>query len=451
MKIESVSGFAAITPDPATSRKLYLGTLGLPLEGAESEPSYIHTESLDGAKHFGVWPLEQAAEACFGTKTWPEETPIPQASIEFEVADAPAVGPAAEELRAAGYKPHPRGPRGAVGADRRADPLPGGPDRGHLLRALVARGRLNSSHSATGIRQCDDRWLNATHSRPSSRPSAPICGRSPTGCSVRSARPTTRCRRRGCASAAPTPARSRTSGGWLTTVVGRVCLDMLRSRRPRREEPLDTHVPEPIVDAATATRPRARGAARRLGRARAARRARDADPGRAARVRPARHVRRAVRRDRADRRPLARRPPASSPAAPGAGCGARRPTPDADLARQREVVDAFLAAAREGDFDALRRRARPRRRAARRRRRPPAALDASVHGAEAVAEQALQFARLAPSRPARARQRRRRHARRPATAGRCRSMAFTVRGGRIVAIDILADPARLRDVVAELD
>ncbi len=104
MKIESVSGFAAIAPDPATSRKLYLDTLGLPLEGAESEPSYIHTESLDGAKHFGVWPLEQAAEACFGTKTWPEDTPVPQASIEFEVADAAAVGPAAEELRAAGYE-----------------------------------------------------------------------------------------------------------------------------------------------------------------------------------------------------------------------------------------------------------------------------------------------------------------------------------------------------------
>ena len=94
-------------------------------------------------------------------------------------------------------------------------------------------------------------------------------------------------------------------------------------------------------------RPRARGAAGRLGRARAARRARHADPGRAARVRAARHVRRAVRRDRADRRPLRDRRPASSPAARGAACSGQ----DADAAtptslRQREVVDAFLAAAR---------------------------------------------------------------------------------------------------------
>ena len=104
MKIEFVSAMTVITPDPPTSRKLYLDALGLPLEGAESDPDYIHTESLEGAKHFGVWPLEQAAEACYGTKTWPEGTPIPQASVEFEVAEAAAVAPAADELRAAGYE-----------------------------------------------------------------------------------------------------------------------------------------------------------------------------------------------------------------------------------------------------------------------------------------------------------------------------------------------------------
>jgi DNA-directed RNA polymerase specialized sigma24 family protein len=43
------------------------------------------------------------------------------------------------------------------------------------------------------------------------------------------------------------PSRIENLGGWLTTVVGRVCLDMLRSRRSRREEPLGPHVPEPIV------------------------------------------------------------------------------------------------------------------------------------------------------------------------------------------------------------
>ena len=101
MEIEFISGVAVITADPAASRKLYLDALGLPLEGDE----YIHSESIEGAKHFGVWPLSQAAQACYGTDTWPEGLPIPQVSVEFEVASAEAVAPAAEELRAAGYEP----------------------------------------------------------------------------------------------------------------------------------------------------------------------------------------------------------------------------------------------------------------------------------------------------------------------------------------------------------
>ena len=56
-----------------------------------------------GAKHFGVWPLAQAAQACFGTPEWPSERTVPQASIEFEVADAAAVSPAAEELEGEGF------------------------------------------------------------------------------------------------------------------------------------------------------------------------------------------------------------------------------------------------------------------------------------------------------------------------------------------------------------
>ena len=66
-------------------------------------------------------------------------------------------------------------------------------------------------------------------------------------------------------------------GGWLTTVVARVSLDMLRPRKSRGEEPLGAHVPEPIVGHADARRPRARGAARRLRGARAAGGARDAE------------------------------------------------------------------------------------------------------------------------------------------------------------------------------
>jgi catechol 2,3-dioxygenase-like lactoylglutathione lyase family enzyme len=101
MEIEFISGFAVITPDPAASRKLYLDALGLALDGDD----YIHSESIEGAKHFGVWPLSQAAQACYGTDTWPEGVPIPQVSVEFEVASPEAVAPAAEELRAAGYEP----------------------------------------------------------------------------------------------------------------------------------------------------------------------------------------------------------------------------------------------------------------------------------------------------------------------------------------------------------
>jgi catechol 2,3-dioxygenase-like lactoylglutathione lyase family enzyme len=101
MEIEFISGVAVITPDPAASRKLYLDALGLPLEGDD----YIHSESIEGAKHFGVWPLSQAAQACYGTDTWPDGVPVPQVSVEFEVGSPEAVAPAAEELQAAGYEP----------------------------------------------------------------------------------------------------------------------------------------------------------------------------------------------------------------------------------------------------------------------------------------------------------------------------------------------------------
>jgi catechol 2,3-dioxygenase-like lactoylglutathione lyase family enzyme len=104
MEIEFIASFAVITPDPAESRKLYLDALDLPLEGAESDPDYLHSENLAGARHFGVWPLAQAAQACFGTDAWPEGTAVPQASVEFEVADPDAVAAAAAELREAGHE-----------------------------------------------------------------------------------------------------------------------------------------------------------------------------------------------------------------------------------------------------------------------------------------------------------------------------------------------------------
>jgi catechol 2,3-dioxygenase-like lactoylglutathione lyase family enzyme len=103
MDIEFIAGFAVIAPDPATSRGLYVDVLGLPLE-ATAGSDYFHSEGIAGAKHFGVWPLAEAAEACFGSPEWPNDVAVPQASVEFEVADPAAVGSAAAELRAAGFE-----------------------------------------------------------------------------------------------------------------------------------------------------------------------------------------------------------------------------------------------------------------------------------------------------------------------------------------------------------
>jgi hypothetical protein len=101
VKIEFLSTAAVIAPDPSASRQLYAGALGLPLEGRGS--GYHRSERIAGCKSFGIWPLSQAAEACFGTPAWPAERPVPQVSIEFDVGEASAVGPAAQELEQAGY------------------------------------------------------------------------------------------------------------------------------------------------------------------------------------------------------------------------------------------------------------------------------------------------------------------------------------------------------------
>jgi catechol 2,3-dioxygenase-like lactoylglutathione lyase family enzyme len=100
MKIEFIASVAVITADPPTSHLFYRDAIGLPLQG---DDDYIHSETIEGCKHFGVWPLSQAARACFGVDEWPAEQQVPQASIEFEVADAEAVTAAGEELQAAGY------------------------------------------------------------------------------------------------------------------------------------------------------------------------------------------------------------------------------------------------------------------------------------------------------------------------------------------------------------
>ncbi len=97
MDIEFIASMSVIAAEPAESRKLFVEALGLPLKAADGD-DYFHSEEIGGAKHFGVWPLAQAAQACFGTPEWPSERTVPQASIEFEVADAGAVAAAAEEL-----------------------------------------------------------------------------------------------------------------------------------------------------------------------------------------------------------------------------------------------------------------------------------------------------------------------------------------------------------------
>ena len=103
MEIEFVSGVAVIAPDPAQSRRLYVDTLGLPLT-SQSGDGYLHSERIPGTKHFGVWPLAQAAEACFGNEEWPAHLAVPRVSVEFDVADVAGVQAASDELLAAGYE-----------------------------------------------------------------------------------------------------------------------------------------------------------------------------------------------------------------------------------------------------------------------------------------------------------------------------------------------------------
>jgi catechol 2,3-dioxygenase-like lactoylglutathione lyase family enzyme len=102
MKIEFVTSIAVIAPDPPESRRLYMDVLGLPLRQLDGE--YFATDELGGCKHFGVWPLSQAAESCFGSPTWPADVLRPQLSLEFEVADEDAVALGVAELQSQRYQ-----------------------------------------------------------------------------------------------------------------------------------------------------------------------------------------------------------------------------------------------------------------------------------------------------------------------------------------------------------
>ena len=101
MDVLFITSVSVVTPDPAGSRRLFVDALGLPLERMGGE--YFASEHIDGSKHFGVWPLAEAAQACFGTPEWPADRPLPQLSIEFEVADGDAVAAGAAELAERGF------------------------------------------------------------------------------------------------------------------------------------------------------------------------------------------------------------------------------------------------------------------------------------------------------------------------------------------------------------
>ena len=101
MDVLFVASVSIVTPDPVGSRRLFVDALGLPLERMGGE--YFASEHIEGSKHFGVWPLAEAAEACFGTAEWPADRPVPQVSVEFELADGDAVAAGAAELEGAGF------------------------------------------------------------------------------------------------------------------------------------------------------------------------------------------------------------------------------------------------------------------------------------------------------------------------------------------------------------
>jgi hypothetical protein len=99
IKVLFVAGFGAIVRDRVAGRKLYGETLNISFK--EEQGGYLHTEALKGARSFALWPLEQAAQSCFGENSWPQNTPVPQAWLEFDVDD---VEDATAELESRGYR-----------------------------------------------------------------------------------------------------------------------------------------------------------------------------------------------------------------------------------------------------------------------------------------------------------------------------------------------------------
>ncbi|MEU7578130.1 sigma-70 family RNA polymerase sigma factor [Streptomyces sp. NPDC041068] len=244
----------------------------------------------------------------------------------------------------------------------------------------------------------------------------------------------------------------RNLGGWLTTVVGRICLDLLRSRQSRREDSLDataqaaweSHVPDPVVSRLDAVDPEQEVLlADSVGLALLVVLDTLAPAERLALVLhdmfavPFDEIAPVVERSAAATRQLASR--------------ARRrvqgsaPAPETDVAKQREVVEAWMAATRAGDFEALLELLDPDVVLRADTGELSSGLSKLVRGAATVAGQAAMFAKLAehqymvlvnglPGLVA-------------APGGEVVSLgSFTVVDGRIVEIDIIADRERLRSL-----
>jgi hypothetical protein len=99
IKVLFIAGFGPIVRETAKSRRLYGEVLGISFN--EESGGYLHTEALQGAKTFALWPLSQAARSCFGNDSWPDDVPIPQAWLEFDVD---SVENATANLESQGYR-----------------------------------------------------------------------------------------------------------------------------------------------------------------------------------------------------------------------------------------------------------------------------------------------------------------------------------------------------------
>ena len=94
-----IAGFGPIVNDADAGRRLYVEALEIPFK--EESGGYLYTDALQGAKHFALWPLAQAAESCFGGSIWPDTLPAPHAWLEFDVEN---VERATAQLESMGYR-----------------------------------------------------------------------------------------------------------------------------------------------------------------------------------------------------------------------------------------------------------------------------------------------------------------------------------------------------------